>query len=49
MRIFGPTREAVTRRRRKLHNEKHLYPSVNVIRVANLRKMRLTGHETLMG
>jgi hypothetical protein len=50
-RMFGPEREEVAGGWRKLHNEKlhDLYDTPNVIRVIKSRRMRLTGHRTLMG
>ena len=43
--IFGPEREEVTGKGRKLHNEdlNDLYPSPNIFRVIKSRRMRLTG------
>ena len=42
-RIFGPKRDEVTGEWRKLHNEElnDLYPSHNIVRVINSRRMRL--------
>jgi hypothetical protein len=44
-RIFGPKRDEVTRKWRKLHNEElnDLYSSPNIVRVMKSRKMRLSG------
>jgi len=40
-RIFGPKRDEVTRKWRKLHNEElnYLYSSPNIIRVVKSRRM----------
>jgi hypothetical protein len=45
-RIFGPKRDEVTRRWRKLHNEElhNLYSSPSIIRMIMSRRMRLVGH-----
>jgi hypothetical protein len=47
-RIFGPKRDGVTGRWRKLHNEElhNLYSSPSVIRIIKLRSMRWAGHGT---
>ena len=47
-RIFGPKRDKVTGKRRKLHNEelKYLCCSSNIIREIKSRKIRLAGHST---
>jgi hypothetical protein len=44
--IFGPKRDEVKGRWRKLHNEKlrDLYSSLNIIRIIKLRRMRWEGH-----
>jgi hypothetical protein len=45
-RIFGPKRDEVTGRWRKLHNEElhKLYYSPNIIRIMKSRRMRWAGH-----
>jgi len=50
-RIFGPRRDEVTRKRRKLHNEElnDLYSSSNIARMIKSRRMRWTGHVACMG
>ena len=50
-RIFGPKRDEVTGKRRKLHNEElnDLYCSTNIVRVIKLRIMRWAGHVASMG
>ena len=50
-RIFGPKREEVTGKCRKLHNEelKGLYSSPNIVRVIKSRRMRWAGHVARMG
>jgi hypothetical protein len=50
-RIFGPTRDEVTREWRKLHNEElHiLYSSQNIIRQIKSRRMRWAEHVARMG
>jgi len=49
-RIFGPTRDEITREQRKLHNELiDLYCSPNIIRVIQSRRMRWAGRVTRMG
>jgi hypothetical protein len=49
-RIFGPKRDEVTGRWRKLHNEelRDLCPSPSIIRIINLRR-RWVGHVARMG
>jgi len=44
--IFGPKREEVTGKWRRLPNEEHneLYSSPNIIRVVKSRRMRWAGH-----
>jgi hypothetical protein len=43
---FGPKRDEVTGKWRKLHNEElhHLYCSPNILRVIKSRRMRCTDH-----
>jgi hypothetical protein len=50
-RVFGPKRDEVTGKWRKLHNEKlnDLYSLPNIVRVVKSRKMRWTGHVARMG
>ena len=50
-RVFGPRRNEVTEKCRKLHNEElnNLYCSPNTVRVIKSRRMRWTGHVTRMG
>jgi len=50
-RIFGPRREEVTGKMRRLHNEElnDLYPSLNIVRVITARRMRWAGHVARMG
>jgi len=50
-RIFGPKRDEVTGKWRKLRNEElnDLYCSPNSIRVIKLRRMRWAGHVACMG
>jgi hypothetical protein len=45
-RTFGPKRDKVTGDWRKLHNEElhNLYSSRNIVRMINLRRMRLVEH-----
>jgi hypothetical protein len=45
-RIFGPKRDEVTGRWRKLHNEelRDLYSSPSIIRIIKSRRMRWAGH-----
>jgi len=49
-RIFGPKRDDVTRKGRKLHKGElnDLYCSHNIVRVIKLRRMRWAGHVALM-
>jgi hypothetical protein len=51
LKIFGPKRDGVTGRWRKLHNEElhNLYSSPSLIRNIKLRRMRWTGHVARMG
>jgi hypothetical protein len=50
-RIFGPKRDEVTRKLRKLHNEQlnELYPSPSIVRVIKSRRIRWTGHVARRG
>jgi len=50
-RIFGPKRDEVTGKWRKLHNEElnDLHCSPNIIQVTKSRRMRLAGHVAHMG
>ena len=50
-RIFGPRRDEVTGKWRRLHNEElnDLYSSPNIVRVIKSRRMRWTGHVACMG
>jgi len=50
-RIFGPRRDEVTGKWRRLHNEElnDLYSSPNIVRVIKLRTMRWAGHVARMG
>jgi hypothetical protein len=50
-RIFGPKRDRVTGRWRKLHNEElhNLYSSPTEIRIIKSRRMRWVGHVARMG
>jgi hypothetical protein len=50
-RIFGPKRDKVTGRWRKLHNEElhGLYSSTGIVRVIKARRMRWAGHVARMG
>jgi hypothetical protein len=50
-RIFGPKRDEVMGRWRKLHNEElhNLYSLPNIIRMIKSRRMRWVGHVALMG
>ena len=45
-RIFGPRRDEVTGKWRKLHNEKlnNLYSSPNIVRMIKSRRIRWAGH-----
>ena len=49
-RIFGPKRDGVTEKWRKLHNEElnDLYPSPNIVRVIKSRRMRWAVHVARM-
>jgi len=50
-RIFGPRRDEVTGKWRRLHNEElnDLYCSPNIVRVIKSRRMRLARHVARMG
>jgi hypothetical protein len=50
-RIFGPKRDEVTGKWRKLHNEevRDFYSSPSIIRIIKSRKMRVAGHVARMG
>jgi hypothetical protein len=50
-RIFGPRRDEITEKRRKLHNEEltDLYCSSITVRVIKSRRMRWVGHVACMG
>ena len=50
-RIFGPKRDEVTGKWRKLHNEElnDPYCSPNIVRVIKSRRMRWAGHVARMG
>jgi hypothetical protein len=49
--MFGPKREGNEGGWRRLHNEElhNLYPSTNVIRVTNARRMKWAEHVTRVG
>ena len=51
LRIFGPKRDEVTGKLRKVHNEElnDVYSSPNIIRVIKLRRMRWEGHVARIG
>jgi hypothetical protein len=50
-RIFGPKRDEVTKKFRKLHNEElnDLYSSPSIVRVIKSRRMWCAGHVERMG
>ena len=50
-RVFGPKRDEVTGKWRKLHNEEvnDLYSLPNIVRVVISRRMRWAGHVARMG
>jgi len=50
-RIFGPRRDEVTGKWRRLHNEElsDLYSSPTIVRVIKSRRMRWAGHVARMG
>jgi len=49
--IFGPRRDEVTGKWRRLHNEElnDLYSSPNIVRVTKSRRIRWAGHVARMG
>ena len=49
-RVFGPKREEVTGKLRKLHIDElsDLYPLPNIVRVVKSRRMRWAGHVARM-
>jgi len=51
LRPFGPRRDEVTRKWRKLHNEElnYLYSLSSIVRVIKSRRMRWAGHVACMG
>jgi hypothetical protein len=51
LRIFGPKRDGVTGRWRKLYNEvlQNLYSSPSIIRIIKSRRMRWAGHVARIG
>ena len=50
-RLFGPKRDEVARKWRKLHNEElnDLYSSTNIVQVIKSRRMRWVMHAARMG
>jgi hypothetical protein len=50
-RVFGPKRDEVTGKLRKLHNEelRDPYSLPNIVRVVKYRRMRWVGHVVRMG
>ena len=50
-RVFGPKRDEVIGKWRKLHKEelRHLYSLPNIVRVVKSRRMRWARHVALMG
>ena len=50
-RVFGPKRDEVMGKWRKLHNEElsDLYSLANIVRVVKSRRMRWAGHVARMG
>jgi hypothetical protein len=50
-RIFGPRRDEVTGKWRRLHNEElnDLYTSFNILRVTKSKRMGWVGHMARMG
>ena len=50
-RIFGPRKDEVTRKWRRLYNEEinDLYPLPNIVRVIKSRRMKWAGHVARMG
>jgi hypothetical protein len=51
LRVFGPKRDEVTGKWRKLHNKElnDLYSLPNIVRVVKSRRMRWAGHVARMG
>ena len=49
-RVFGPKKDEVTGKRRKLHNEElnDLYSLPNIVRVVKSRRIRWAGHVARM-
>jgi hypothetical protein len=50
-RVYGPKRDEVTGKRRKLHNEElnNLYSLLNIVRVVKSRRMRWAGYVARVG
>jgi hypothetical protein len=50
-RVFGPKKDEVKKKKKKLHNEElsDLYSLLNIVRVVKYRRMRWTGHVAHMG
>jgi len=50
-RVFGPKRDEVTGKWRKVHNEElnDMYSSPNIVRMIKSRRMRWAGHIARMG
>jgi hypothetical protein len=51
LRIFGPKRDELKRKWRKLHNEEfnNLYSSPNIVQLIKWRRIRWPGHVARMG
>ena len=49
--VFGPKRDEITKKWRKLHKEdlRDLYSLPNIVRVVKSRRMRWAGHVARMG